>query len=67
MRDGWRDIAFVMTTPHVTEMRLRLEPVGPDPFVHDLDRSRVRREPPRPPDERNADRGGRTADARSGR
>jgi hypothetical protein len=56
-----------MTTPHVTEMRLRLEPVGLDPFVHDLDRRRVRRDPPSTPDERNADRGGRTADAHSGR
>ena len=56
-----------MTTPHVTEMRLRLEPVGPDPFVHDLDRRFVRRDPPSTSDERTADRGARTTDGRIGR
>lgn len=64
MRRGRREIALVMTTPHVTEMRLRLEPVGADPFVHDLDRRFVRRDPPSTPEVRTADGGGRTADVR---
>ena len=44
MRGRSREIGLAMTTPHVTEMRLRLEPVSPDPFVHDLDQRRVRRD-----------------------
>ena len=30
-----------MTTPHVTEMPLRLEPVEPDPFIEALPRPSV--------------------------
>jgi hypothetical protein len=48
-----------MTTPSVTEVRRRLEPVAPDPFVEDLSGAGV--EPPRGPDERRADDGGRAA------
>ena len=55
----WREIGLAMTTPHVTEMRLRLEPVSPDPFVHDLDQRRVRRDPPSTPDVRSAAHGER--------
>jgi hypothetical protein len=42
-----------MTTPHVTEVGRRLEPVVPDPFVEDL--SGVRLEPVRGPAQRRAD------------
>jgi hypothetical protein len=31
----------VMTTPTVTEMRLALEPVTPDPFIEHLEQTRV--------------------------
>src|SRR5918999_227014 len=54
VRGNWREIDLAMTTAHVTEMRLRLEPVSPDPFIHDLDQRRVRRDPPSTPDVRSA-------------